>query len=201
MISGNGVMTDDAPARPDYAYNASLVGAPTEFYLRDDALEWRRGDSKGRAAYSKIRRLRLSFRPMTMQSYRFLAEIWPDQGPKVQIASTSWKSMFEQERLDAAYRTFVAELSRRIAAAGSRTQFETGSPAFLYWPGVAVLGVASLSIIALAFRALQTGALAGAAFILAFVALFLWQGGNFFRRNRPGAYDARHIPERVLPKA
>jgi len=200
MISGNGVMTDDARATPDYAYNASLVGAPTEFYLRHDALEWRRGDSRGRTAYSKIRRLRLSFRPMTMQSYRFLAEIWPDQGPKVQIASTSWKSMFEQERLDPAYRTFVAELSRRIAAAGSRAQFETGS-AFLYWPGVAVLGVASLSIIALAFRALQTGALAGAAFILAFLALFLWQAVNFFRRNRPGAYDARNVPERVLPKA
>ena len=201
MISGNGVTTDEAPATPDYAYKASLMGAPMEFFLQEDALEWRRGESRGRAPYMKIRRLRLSFRPMTMQNHRFLAEIWSEQGPKVQVASTSWKSVFEQERLDARYRAFVVELSRRIAAAGPRAQFETGSPAFLYWPSVAVLGIACVAIIALAFRALQTGALAGAAFILAFLALFLWQAGNFFHRNRPGAYDVRNVPERVLPKA
>ena len=200
MISGNEVTTDDAPAAPDYAYKASLIGAPMEFYLRADALEWRRGEFRGRAPYSKIRRFRLSFRPMTMQNHRFIAEIWPDDGPKVQVASTSWRSMFEQERLDAPYRAFVGELSRRISGAGSRTPLETGTPPFLYWSGLAVLGIAAFAILALAFRALQTGALAGAAFILAFLALFLWQAVNFFRRNKPGAYDARTVPERVLPK-
>lgn len=184
-----------------YAFKSSLIGAPLELQLTEDALAWRKGSVTGRAPYRRIRRMRLSFRPMTMQNYRFLTEIWPDGGPKLQIASTSWKSMFEHERLDAAYVAFVTELSRRVGAAGGQTSFERGSPALIYWPGVAVLAGALLAIAALAVRALQTGALAGAAFIAAFLALFLWQGGGFFLRNRPGTYHPDAMPPQLLPRA
>jgi len=99
-----------------YAFKSSLIGAPMELRLADDALEWRRGSSAGRVRYGAVRRMRLSFRPMTMQNHRFLTEIWPANGPKLQIVSTSWKSMFEHQRLDAEYAAFVTELSRRIGA-------------------------------------------------------------------------------------
>jgi len=184
-----------------YAFKSSLIGAPLELQLTDDALEWRKGSARGRARYSRIRRVRLSFRPMTMQNYRFLAEIWPEDGPKLQLASTSWKSMFEHERLDAQYAAFVTELSRRIGAAGARTSFECGSPALIYWPGVVVLVGATLGIAALAVRALQIGAFAGAAFIGAFLALFLWQAGGFFLRNRPGTYRSDAVPPLLLPRS
>ena len=36
--------------------------------------------------------------------------------------------------------------------------------------------------------------------IAAFLALFLWQGGNFFRRNRPGLYRPDAPPEELLPQ-
>jgi hypothetical protein len=49
-------------------------------------------------------------------------------------------------------------------------------------------------------RALQSGALAGAAFIAAFLGLFLWHGGNFLRRNRPGLYRPDALPEMLLPR-
>jgi hypothetical protein len=184
-----------------YAFKSSLVGAPLELGLAPDAVEWRRGAVSGRTSYRAIRRLRLSFRPLTMQSHRFLAEIWPADGAKLQITSTSWKSMFEQERLDAAYAAFIAELSRRVGAAGGQTSFECGSPALIYWPGVILVTGASLGIATLALRALQVGAFAGAAFIGAFLALFLWQAGNFFRRNRPGTYQPDAVPPRLLPDA
>jgi hypothetical protein len=193
----------DLPSGPtefNYAFKASLLGAPLEYRLADDALEWRRGASAGRAAYGHIRRIRLSFRPMTMQNYRFLAEVWPADASKLQIASTSWKSVFEHQRLDAEYRAFVVELNRRVGAARGNTSFVTGSPVFIYWPGVAVFIGAAFGVAALAVRALQVEAFAAAAFIAAFFALFMWQAGNFFLRNRPGVYAPDAVPPRLLPK-
>lgn len=183
-----------------YAYKPSLMGAPLEFRLTPDALEWRRGGSSSRILYGRIRRIRLGFRPMTIQNYRFLTEVWLADGSKLQIASTSWKSVFEQERLDAGYRAFVTELCRRAGAAGGQALFETGSPIILYWLGVTVFVGASLAIAALTVRALQVDAWSGAAFIAAFLALFLWQAGVFFHRNRPGLFPANAVPEAVLPK-
>ena len=184
-----------------YVYKSSLMGAPLEFQLTPDALEWRKGGIAGRTAYGSVRRIRLSFRPMTMQNYRFVTEVWPDSGPKLQIASTSWKSLVEHQRLDAEYRAFVSELSRRVGAAGGNTAFDTGSPAFLYWPGVLVFTGASFALVGLSVRALQEQAWGGAAFIAAFFALFLYQAGNFFRRNRPGTYSPDAVPPLLLPKA
>src|SRR5258705_10240 len=138
-----------------YVYKSSLMGAPLEFQLTPDALEWRKGGIAGRTPYGSVRRIRLSFRPMTMQNYRFVTEVWPESGPKLQIASTSWKSLVEHQRLDAEYRAFVSELSRRIGAAGGNTAFDTGSPAFLYWPGIVIFIGAALALAGLAVRALE----------------------------------------------
>ena len=191
---------DDATTGDDftYAYKSSLMGGPFEFRLAPDALEWRRGGTRGRTLYRRIYRVRLGFRPMTMQNQRFLAEIWSD-GRKLMIASTSWKSMMEHERLDARYRAFIRELCRRIGAAGGQTAFQAGSPAVIYWMGVVVFAGASLALAGLIVRALQTGAWSGAGFVAAFLGLFLWQAGTFFRRNRPGSFDPESIPESVLP--
>jgi hypothetical protein len=184
-----------------YVYKSSLMGAPLEFHLTSDALEWRKGGMGGRTLYRDIRRIRLSFRPMTMQNYRFVTEIWPDSGPKLQLASTSWKSLVEHERLDAEYRAFVSELSRRVGAAGGNTAFDTGSPALLYWPGVVIFIGAGFALAALSVRALEQQAWGGAAFIAAFFALFLYQAGNFFRRNRPATFRPDAVPPLLLPKA
>jgi hypothetical protein len=183
-----------------YAYKSSLVGAPLEFNLAPDALEWRKGGYAGRTPYGSVRRVRLSFRPITMQNHRFLAEVWPESGPKLQIASSSWKSLVEHQRLDAEYRVFVFELSRRVGAAGGNTAFNTGSPAFLYWPGVIVFVGAAVALAALVVRALSEQAWGGAAFVAAFFALFLYQAGNFFRRNRPGTFRPDAVPSLLLPK-
>lgn len=186
-------------ADPAYAYKPSLLGAPFEFRLAADALEWRKGRHAGRTPYDGIRRIRLSFRPATMQNYRFVAEIWPANGPKLQIASTSWRTIMEQERLDAPYTTFLTELNRRVGAAGGSPLLQTGSPPLLYWPGVVILVGVSLGLAALIVRAVQSEAWSGAAFVAAFLALFLWQAGSFFRRNRPGTYRADAVPAQVLP--
>ncbi len=67
-----------------------------------------------------IRAVRLSYRPVTMQSHRFITEIWSPGNPKIQIVSASWRSIMEQERLDNAYSAFVTELHRRLGCGGRR---------------------------------------------------------------------------------
>lgn len=189
--------TDD----PAFAYKPSMFAPVRDLRLTAQGLAWQAGFAKGLVPYGDVRRVRLGFRPMTLSSYRFTTEIWPEQGGRIVIASTSWKSMVEFERRDAAYRDFVQRLHERLAAAGSRALFQKGSPPLLYWPGVAILVTAAVALLALVGRALQAGTMGGALFVAGFLGLFLWQAGGFFWRNRPGAYRPDTLPEDVLPRA
>lgn len=198
-----GSQEQDARSGPDadplYAYKPSLMGAPFELRLRSDALEWQRGRQHGRIPYARVRRIRLSFRPLTMQTRRFVTEIWWPGGPRLTIASTSWRSLVEQAAQDEAYGAFVRELNARVAAAGAAASFETGTPALLYWPGLAVFVGVSLALAVLTVYALEAGAHAGAALVGGFLALFLWQCGSYFRRNRPGRYRPQAPPSALVP--
>jgi hypothetical protein len=134
-----------------------------------------------------------------MQMTRFTTEIWAPGEPPLRIVSVTWKSMVEQQRLDAAYAHFVRELHRRIASAGTGVVCERGRPAAIYWPGLVVFIGVSLGLAALIVRALEARALAPAAVIGIFFALFVWQGGTFFSRNRPGLYAVAAPPADLLP--
>ncbi len=189
----------DRDEDPGYSYKPSLMGAAWEFRLRPDALEWWAGRHHGRIAYSGIIRVRLSFRPVTMQSRRFVTEIWGPGSPRLSIASTSWRSLVEQATQDEAYGAFVRELNRRIAAAGAAASFETGTPAILYWPGLAVFAGVALALAVLTVQALRIGAYAGAALVGAFFGVFVWQSGSYFQRNRPGRYRPQALPKLLVP--
>jgi hypothetical protein len=196
-------MTDatsaEPPDDPVYAFKPSLMGAPWLFRLRPHALEWHIGRHEGRTPYGNIARVHLSYRPSTMQMRRFQTEIWTVGGPKLSIASTSWRSVIEQERLEPAYRAFVLELHRRIAAARADTTFRAGSLPLLYWPGIAIVGGATLAITVPLVSAVRHGDWKGVAIILGLFALFAWQGAGFFYRNWPASYRPDAVPPRVLP--
>src|SRR5450759_3722748 len=163
-----------------YAYRPSLLGAAWQFKLTGEGIDWATGRKAGHIPFRAVRRLRMSYRPASMQSHRFMTELWAEGAPKLKILSSSWKSMVEQERLDKPYAAFVAELHRRIALAAPPARFEQGSHPLLYWPGLI--------------------AFAGVAFIGGFLVLFLWQSGNYFRRNRPGLYRPEALPAELMPK-
>jgi hypothetical protein len=182
------------------SYRPSAFGAPRAFSLSDRSIDWIVGGRSGSIPFDRIRRVRVSFRPNNMQSYRFVTELWADGYPKLQIASTSCKSMFEQERFDGAYSGFVSELHRRIANANGLAQFDRGSSPLIYWPGVIIFVGAGFGLAALIARALQAGAMTSAAIVAAFLALYLWQAGNFFRRNRPGTYRPEALPADIMPR-
>jgi hypothetical protein len=195
----NGPDRDD-DGNPTYEFKASLVGAMCQFKLMPEGLHWQVGRRTGNARYDRLRAVRLSYRPVTMQSYRFVTEIWPADQPKIQIVSVSWRSMVSQQRLDAAYTGFIIELHRRIAAAGARTQFSTGLPVVTYWVGVVVFSGVMLATAVLALRAVQIAQWSASAVIVIFFAVFAYQLGQYFYRNRPQRYQPDRIPAHVLPK-
>jgi hypothetical protein len=196
-------MSDEGPVPPDekaYSYRPSLLGAPHEFRLGEQALEWRVGSRSGAVAWHEIERVRMSFRPTGMQRRRFLTEIWAAGAPKLTVISSSWKSMMVQERLDQPYAAFIVELHRRLAEAQSRAVLTQGTNVLMYWPGLAVFAGVSLALAVLTVRALQAQAYGGALFIVAFLGLFLWRGGDYFRRNRPRFYRAAAPPAELIPR-
>ena len=146
MIGGEAEPEDQpADGDPKYTFRPALMGSPWEFRLAPDALVWQRGRFQGRTGYDQI------------QNHRFVTEIWPRSGFRLLIASTSWRSIMEQARQDAAYSDFVCELNRRIGAAGGNTKFIAGSPPLLFWAGVAIFVSSALALAALSVRALQAG--------------------------------------------
>jgi len=184
-----------------YSYRPSLLGAPHEFRLTDHGLDWSVGRKSGRVAWRDVYRVRMSFRPASMQTYRFVTEIWAQGAPMLTVMSTSWKSMVQQERLDIPYAAFVTELHHRLAQAQTRVLFKEGTHPLRYWPGLIVFVGISLALAALIARELQAQAFSGALFVAGFLALFLWRGGDYFRRNRPRLYSVDTLPADLMPKA
>ena len=75
------LQSDDATPSPPqapvkgYAYKASLIGAAHQFELTDEGLSWQAGSRSGVWPYAGIAAIRLSYRPVSMQSRRFRADI------------------------------------------------------------------------------------------------------------------------------
>jgi hypothetical protein len=182
-----------------YSYRPSLLGAEWNLTLEPDGLAWSAGPRSGFTRYAAVARMRMAYRPMSMQMTRFMTEIWAPGDPPLRIVSTTWKSMVEQQRLDKAYTRFVTELHARVAAANSALVCERGRPPLIYWPGVLVFIGVSLGLALLIVRALQARALAPMLFVAAFFAMFVWHGGTFFSRNRPGVYRVTEPPRDLLP--
>jgi len=191
--------TDLAGTPITYSYRPSLLGAGWEFTLAQHGLDWTRGDRSGHVSYASIRRIRVSYRPMSMQMHRFVTEIVAEGAPFLRAVSTSWKSLVEQERLDGAYSAFVFELHRRAAERSPQLICERGRSPFLYWPGLLSFVLIAVGLAVLIVRALQAHALLAAVLIAIFLGLFVWHAANFFRRNRPGSYQPDVLPAELLP--
>ncbi len=193
--------TEDAAVDPTYAFKPSLMGAICQFALRPDAIDWQIGRYSGSTRYDSVSAVRLSYRPVTMQSHRFVTEIWSAGTPKLQIVSVSWRSMIEQQRLDRDYSAFVTELHRRLAAAGGVACFSTGLPVVTYWIGVVVFGAVMLATAALVVRAGILEQWGASALVGLFFLIFAYQVGSYFYRNRPRRYRPDAIPDGVLPRS
>ena len=198
-------MMNDPPdeATTRYAYKASLVGAAHQFELTGAGLGWRIGGKSGLWPYAAISGIRLSYRPVSMQSRRFRADL---DGAGLQrglgrivLLSTSWQTSVLMAPQDRDYRAFVVALHRRMAEVGSNAVLTGGLKPRVYLAALVLLALVAVAMAGLLVRAIMTGELAGILFLLGFAALFGWQVGGFVRRNRPQTYTFDHLPEVLLP--
>ena len=100
------------------------------FRLAPDALEWEVGFRTGRVRYGDIKRVRLSFRPMTLQNHRFIAELWPSNGPKLTIASSSWRSAGSSRAMCSVSPSCSKRCSRCTSTTRSAAAPPPATPAF-----------------------------------------------------------------------
>jgi hypothetical protein len=192
-------LANEAAADVRYAYKASLIGAAHQFALTDEGLSWQIGGRAGVWSYGDIAAIRLSYRPVSMQSRRFRADIEHANGQRIVILSTSWQTVALVAPQDKDYRAFITLLHRRMEKAGSKARLVAGIGPKLYVVGIVFLALVAIAISGLLVRAIGTGEFAGALFLVGFAALFAWQIGGFIRRNRPLTYSFDRVPQALLP--
>ena len=188
---------EDAPTR--YAYKASLIGSAHQFELADGGLSWRIAGRSGVWPYADISAVRLSYRPVSMQSRRFRADIENADGGRIAVLSTSWQTAALMAPQDHGYRDFIVELHRRMREAGSHAALIGGLGRKTYAAAIVLLVLLAIAMAGLLVRALWTLEFTGVLFLLGFAALFTWQVGGFVKRNKPRSYAFDDLPAELLP--
>jgi hypothetical protein len=192
-------LSNEASPGVRYTYKASLIGAAHQFELTDAGLSWQVAGKSGVWPYADIAAIRLSYRPVSMQSRRFRADIENANRQKIIILSTSWQTAALMAPQDRDYRAFITRLHRRMQEAASHATLIGGVRPWAHIAGVVLLALVAIAMSGLLLRALATGEFAGALFLVGFAMLFAWQVGGFVRRNRPRSYTFDHLPESLLP--
>uniref|UniRef100_Q07RJ1 Bll5862 protein n=1 Tax=Rhodopseudomonas palustris (strain BisA53) TaxID=316055 RepID=Q07RJ1_RHOP5 len=189
----------EADAGNHYAYRASLIGGARRFDLMQDGLAFQIGNRSGIWRYDSIALVRLSFRPVSMQSRRFRADLQNTDGERLSVVSTTWQTVALMAPQDQAYRAFIVALHRKMSAAGSRAELVGGLKPWAYNAALVVLALLAVAMTGLLARAVATGEWAGIIFFLGFTALFVWQIGGFIHRNKPRRYTFDALPKELLP--
>ena len=183
----------------NYAYKASLISSAYQFELTDSGLSWHMGRRTGMWPYADIASIRLSYRPVSMQSRRFRADIERAGGERIAILSTTWQTVSLMTPQDQGYRTFITELHRRMSEAGSKASLIGGIGTVTYALAVAMLVLLAIAMIGLLVRALATAEFTGALFLVGIAIWFAWTVGGFIKRNRPRRYSFDSLPKKLLP--
>lgn len=181
-----------------YIFKSSLAGGAKQLTLSDAGLTVQVARPQ-LWPLDSIASIRLSYRPASMQPWRFRADIATSSGQSIKVFSTTWHSISQMARQDDDYRAFIVELHRRLEKESSGVSLTAGINPVLYSAGLVVMALIGLAIAGLFVRALFTAEFAGALFLVGFAAWFAWQIGGFMRRNRPRGYTFGALPKDVLP--
>ncbi len=149
--------------------------------------------------YATIAAIRLSYRPTSMQSRRFRADIRNDKGQTIPVVSVTWRTAALVASQDEPYRTFILALHRRIADTGGNPELIAGLKRPIYLLGVVAMALVGIALLGLFIRAAGIGSYGGMLFLAGFGALFGWQLGGFMKRNKPRLYTLRDVPGDLLP--
>src|SRR6266404_318414 len=127
-----------------YAYKASLIGAAHQFELTDDGLSFRLAGRSAVWPYAEISAIRLSYRPVSMQSRRFRADIHHANGARIAILSTTWQTAALMAPQDQDYRDFIALLHEHMEKAGSKAALIGGLRPRIYAAAIVLLTLVAI---------------------------------------------------------
>src|SRR5258708_38981405 len=112
-------LPNEAAAGRHYAYKASLIGSAHQFELTEQGLSWQVGGKSGVWPYADIARISLSYRPVSMQSRRFRADIENANRQRIAILSTSWQTVALMAPQDRDCGAFITHVHRRHHQVGN----------------------------------------------------------------------------------
>jgi len=157
------------------------------------------GRRSGVWPYADIASIRLSYRPVSMQSRRFRADLERAGGERIAILSTTWQTVSLMTPQDRDYRAFIVALHRRMQATGSKALLIGGIGTVTYAIALTMLALLAIAMIGLFARALATSEFTGALFLVGMAIWFAWTIGGFIKRNRPCRYSFDALPATLLP--
>jgi hypothetical protein len=193
-------MTDTEQSPPvRYTYKPSVAGSPQSFELSGEGLSVQSGFRSSLWRYGDIAQIRLSYRPVSMLAHRFRADLRHKDGRKLTIISATWSGIVALTPQNDSYRAFIEELHRRLAAEQGDVECLAGLPRVKFTIAVAVFAALMLGLAGLLVRALMTGGLAAALFLLGFAAWTTWYIGTWLKRNQPHPYEPQSVPKELLP--
>lgn len=184
---------------PTYRQRQRPFGPEVTWRLEPDHLVADSGLRSGRVPYAGIAAIRLTYAPTNITSTAFKTAIRTTDGKTMTFGSLSWRTYFEVDRQDKAYRDFLGDLLKRAEEANPGVELIAGKPKFV-WLGAAVVGLATTLAMAGALAwAVGTGAWTLAALAALFLAPFAWQWWGMVTRNRPGRFRADAVPAALMP--
>jgi hypothetical protein len=198
-------MTDLQPKEPQqpepirYAFKPSAVGSPLMLELTGQGLSYTSGFRSDLWRYADIARIRLSYRPVSMLSHRFRADIWHSSGKRLRIISATWAGIVALTPQNDGYRAFIEELHRRLATESHDVQCVAGLPKITFVLACAVFAAVMAALASLLVRALVTGEFVASLFMVGFGAWFGWHTGGWLKRNTPRQYTPDSVPRQMLP--
>jgi hypothetical protein len=185
---------------PTYRQRARPFGPEVTWRLEPEHLYADSGLRNKRVPYGRIAAIRLTYAPTNITSTAFKTVVRLDDGKTLTFGSLAWKSYFDVERQDAAYRAFVTDLVARTGAANPGVMLIAGK-SMPIWLAAAVVGAATVATMAGAIAwALSNGSGALAGLATLFLVPFAWQAWGMAVRNRPGTFRPDAVPEALLPK-
>lgn len=191
------------PFDPDaqtYAHRPKPFGQEVTYRLDPAHLFVDTGRKQERIGYAQIAAAWLSYRPANVTSQGFRTVLRLRDGRTLTLGNLSWKTYFEAERKDAAYRAFVGALLARVAQANPALVCMAGRPGWLWAlstiAGLMMTGGIAATLVWSLFHGSWTLAGLSALFLVPLV----HQAWGMASRNRPAAFSAGAIPAGVLPK-
>jgi hypothetical protein len=197
----------NAPAPPvTYTARANVFEHEATWRLAPDALERIGGPTQNpkavqRFPYRDVSELWLSFAPTRFDRERYRCELRMRTGQRVRIFSTHYQSIGNFEDRAVTYVPFARGLVARVAGANPACRFRSGKSRLAYVLEHAFL-LAALILLVLVIGMVGGANLSQLVMVkLAILAFYIPVAILYARKNWPRQFDARAIPEDVLPKS